>query len=141
MKDIQSSEWVTYVPEWEDNREDEDPITAELRPLTMAASGSYATSIKTEQVHGFRGQTRDNSVAVSQKQFRDNCRNITNLRVDGKEITTPQDLLGTRMVNGLVLELMGVINGDLSMLREGEAKNFASQSDGSKKAAGTAKPA
>jgi len=138
MKDIQISEWMTYVPAWMGNRDEEDPITVDLRPMTMKESERYAGMIVTTQRPGFRGQTQDNAVAVAKKQFMTCCQNIRGLSVNGQTITEPKELWETPLTD-LVNELTTAINS-VSVLQEGDVKNFVSPSAGSKKAsAGTAK--
>ena len=140
MKDINVSEWVTYVPEWMGNREEEDPMTVEAKPVFMKESEQYAGMIVTTQRPGFRNQTTDNTVKVGKKQFLNCVRNIKGLRFNGADITTAKQVWEDTPFSDLINELTSAINS-ISVLMEGDAKNFASQSDGSKKAAGTAKSA
>lgn len=132
MKDITISEWVTYVPAWINNRDEppEDQITVELRPLTMKESERYAAMIVSTQRPGFRGQATDNSVQVARRQFFDCCRNIRNLSVNGQEITMPEELWESPLIE-LVNELTTAINS-ISVLNEGDAKNFVRPSAGSR---------
>lgn len=140
MKDIEAYDWVTYTPEWDGNRDEDDPITVELRPVTMRESETYADMIVTKRRPGFRNQSTDNTVEVARKQFFACCRNIRNLRYGGKAITSPQELWETPLT-GLINELTTAIN-DISVLSGGEAKNSGSQSAGSPKGkAGTAESA
>ena len=140
MKDFKLQDWVTYVPSWLGNREDDNPITVEIHPLTMRESSSYAEMIVSTPRAGFRSQMKDNSVKVFRRQFIDNVRNIKNLSLNGRPITSGEELWDSPFTD-LITEIAEAMNS-ISTLTEGMVKNSASQPGGSLKArAGTAKTA
>jgi hypothetical protein len=135
MKDYAAVEgWVTYVPEFDDNREDLDPITAEIKPLTVREAQRRGGNVTAKNT---RDGIRTNAVDIRQQTFCGHVRNICHLRVGGKDITTPEELLDTGL-NALVEELDAAIT-DASRLSEGDLKNCKLRSDGSVgRVAGTA---
>jgi hypothetical protein len=129
MKDYTAVDgWTTYVPEFDGNREDDDPISAEILPLSVRESRVNAAKITAERVKGFRGKIRTNQAEISTEVFVKHVRNIRNLSVGGKPVTTAEELLDTNLLE-LVGEIEEAIN-NISILSEGDIKNFRLQSAG-----------
>ena len=130
MKDYsQDDGWVTYVPEYDGNRDDTDPVTVEVKPLTVREARNAMKNLSAERVKGFRNRFKTNQAEVSEKTFVRHVRNITNLRMNGKPVTTAEELLDTELID-LVDEIEAAIS-DISILSGGEVKNFRPQSGGS----------
>jgi hypothetical protein len=126
--------WVTYVPEFDENREDDEPITSEIRPLTVRESMRRSGNVTARQTKG--GGVATNSADIQRETFVAHVRNIRNLGVGGKAITTPEALLDTQL-HGLVTEIQQALT-DASRLAEGDVKNFKSRSAEGSSTAGTA---
>lgn len=122
-----AGEWVEYVPEFDENREDDDPITVEIQPMTVREAQRRSGNVKAKPMSG--GGIRTNSTEIRQETFCTHVRNIRNLMVAGEPVTTAEQLLGTGL-GELVAEIEDAIV-NISRLDEGDAKNFASRSDGS----------
>jgi hypothetical protein len=122
--------WVTYMPEFDGNRDDPEPITVEILPMTVREAKTNASKITAERVKGFRNRIRTNQAEISTETFRRHVRNVRNLTFNGTAVTTADELLDTNLVE-LVSEIEDVIN-DFSILNEGDVKNFRSQSAGSR---------
>ncbi len=134
MKEYPAAEgWVTYVPEFDDNRESDDPITVEIKPMTVRESMRKSGNVTAKNTSG---GIRTNAVDIRQETFCGHVRNVRNLRVGGKDIATAEDLLGTGL-GALVGEIEDAIT-NVSRLSEGDVKNFGSRSGGSGAEAGTA---
>jgi len=118
--------WTTYVPEFDGNRDDDEPVTVEIRPMTVREAQRRSGRVTARRAKSGGFQT--NAVEVTQDIFKACIRNITNLRVGGKPVTTADELLETNL-HGLVDELNEAIT-NVSMLNEGDVKNFKSQSGG-----------
>jgi hypothetical protein len=118
--------WVTYIPEFEGNREEANPITVEIKPLTVREARKAAGNITAKRAKG--GAFRTNQAEQSLATFRNHVRNIKNLKYNGQSITTPDELLDTPL-NQLADEIDAAIS-DASILDEGDVKNFELQSDG-----------
>lgn len=126
--------WVTYVPEFDGNREDEEPITAEIRPLTVRESMRRSGNVTARQVKG--GGVLTNTADIQRETFCAHVRNIRNLRSGGRPVTTPEELLDTQL-HGLVNEIQQAYT-DASTLSEGDIKNFKSRSASGSRTDGTA---
>jgi len=122
-----TEEWVTYIPEFDGNREDQNPITCEIRPLTVRESKQIAGGVTARRAKGGGFQT--NQAALSLKTFENHVRNIQNLTVNGQPVMTVEELLATPL-NELAGEIEAAVN-DISVLDEGDIKNFVRRSDGS----------
>ena len=117
--------WIIFIPEFDDNRDDPDPITAEIKPMTVREAQRRGGNVTAKNT---RDGIRTNAVDIRQQTFCGHVRNICHLRVGGKDITTPEELLDTGL-NALVDELDATIT-DASRLSEGDLKNCKVQSDG-----------
>ena len=117
---------ITYVPEFDGNRDDKDPITVEIRPQTVREAQQRSGSISARRVKGGGFQT--SAVKINQETFKAHVQNIKNLSFNGTPVTTAEELLNTPL-HDFVDELNEAIS-DISMLNEGDVKNFKSRSDG-----------
>lgn len=135
MREYPAAEgWVTYVPEFDENRESDDPITVEIKPMTVRETMRRSGNVTAKTTSG---GIRTNAVDIRQDTFCGHVRNVRNLRVGGSDIATADDLLGTGL-GALVGEIEDAIT-NVSKLSEGDVKNFKSRSGGSGgKADGTA---
>lgn len=120
------SRWITYIPECNGNREDRDPITVEILPLTVREARNQSRGIAAKRVKG--GGFKTNQAEISERTFLSHVRNIQNLTEEGKPITTAEELLDTYCIE-LTNEIEEAMS-DISMLDEGDIKNFKSRSDG-----------
>jgi hypothetical protein len=118
-------DWMVYVPEFDDNREDREPITVEIKPMTVREVQRMSGNVRAKPGHG---GVRTNAAEIRQETFLGHVRNVKNLKVGGKMIETAEDLLGTGL-NALVGEIEDAIT-NISRLSEGDIKNFGSQSAG-----------
>lgn len=129
MKDYTVNDsWTTFVPEFDGNREDDDPITVEIKPLTVRETRKNASKITAERVKGYRNKVRTNQAEISTETLIRHVRNIKNLRFNGKQVTTGEELLDTGLME-LAGEIEDAIN-DASILSEGDIKNLRPQSVG-----------
>ena len=127
MKDSKPIEgWIKYVPEFEGNRDDKNPVTVEVLPLTVRGVRSQTKGMVVKRIKG--GGIKSNQADLGEKSFLSHIRNIENLSEEGKPITTAEELLDSHWVE-LANELEEVIT-DISMLNEGDIKNFEQRSDG-----------
>jgi hypothetical protein len=136
MKDYSgTSGWVIYIPEFDGNREDANPITVEISPLTVREAKKNAGGVTARRAKGGGFQTNQSDIQIA--TFGKHARNIKNLTFNGKPITTVEELLETPL-NELSAEIEAAIS-DISILDEGDAKNYERQSDGSyRRVVGTA---
>ncbi len=118
-------DWVEYVPEFDDNREDREPITLEIKPMSVREVQRQSGNVRAKPGHG---GIRTNAVEIRQETFLSHVRNVKNLKVGGKMIETAEDLLETGL-NALVGEIEDAIT-NISRLSEGDVKNFKSRSAG-----------
>ena len=92
-----------YIPEWNDNRNDEDPIKFHLRDLTTAERDSY---VKFKLVEGKEPKTE----ADFQMIFSKCVKKIDNLEVDGEKIDSARKLLNTAGLWPLFMEVATYIS-------------------------------
>jgi len=120
-------EWIQYVPELNGNRDMKDPITVEILPMTVRDARRMSRGIVAKRVKG--GGFRTNQAEISEQLFLSHVRNIKNLTDEKwKAITTADELLDSHFI-GLTDEIEEAIN-DISILDEGDVKNFKLRSDG-----------
>jgi len=130
-------EWTVYVPEYDGNRDrpEENRITVEIKPLTVREARRITGGITAKRAKG--GGFRTNQAELSLNTLQNHVRNISNLDYEGEPVTTIDELLDTTYIE-LADEIDAAIS-DISILNEGDVKNFGSQSAGSPvKAGGTA---
>jgi len=127
MKEYKFSDgWVIYVPEFDGNRDEQEPITVEIKALMVKEAQQRTGKVTAKRVRGGGFQT--DTAKITQKQFTAHVKNITNLTVNGTPVTTGEELLNTPL-HELVDEINEAIS-DISMLNEGDIKNFGRRSDG-----------
>lgn len=125
---VNTERWVEYVPDFEfgdvENRSlpEDQQVVVLIHGLTFEEQQQYAEMLRMEQ-KGRKG-FRTNQTAIAKKQFCDNVKEIQNLIVNGEAITTPQQLLKTKL-NKLIEDVTLAIQ-DLSHLSEGDRKNLNS---------------
>lgn len=122
-------DWITYVPEFDGNRDrlEEKQITVEILPLTVRESRRISSGITAKRA---KGGFKTNQAELSLKTLENHVRNIKNLNYNGTPIKTVEELMDTTLI-GLADEIEAAIS-DASQLDEGDLKNFRSQSDGSR---------
>jgi len=122
-------EWITYVPEYDGNRDRPEghQITVDIKPLTVREARRITGGITAKRAKG--GGFRTNQSELSLQTLQNHARNIRNLSFGGKPVTTVDELLDTTYV-GLSDEIEAAIS-EVSILSEGDVKNFRSQSAGS----------
>ena len=118
--------WISFLPAFDGNRDDKNPITVDILPLKVSEAQRRSGNDTAKRVKGGGFQT--DSAKISQTIFKTHVVNITNLTVNGKPITTGEELLDT-MLHDLVDEIDGAMK-DMSILNEGDLKNFVQRSDG-----------
>lgn len=119
-------EWITYIPEWDGNRDTKNPVTVEILPLTVRETKRISKNIEARRVKG--GGFKTNQADISERTFLSHLRNITHLKENGKPITNAEELLDSYFID-LANEIEEAIS-DISILDEGDIKNFESRSDG-----------
>lgn len=116
-------DWIDYVPDVDDNREDETPMIMEISPMTaeeLRAAQRKNTPRKMSQRSAVRaGQ------AIVERVLSARVRNVRNYVVFGKEIQSGEDLVkhGESAVIDDVFEALT----NISKLSEGIKKKSASQ--------------
>src|SRR5687767_288787 len=83
-------DWVEYTPDVGDNRDDPEPLTVELRPMTGEAWRSYQRGLTIGK--GGRKDLARRSEKINGRILAENVRNVRNYMVDGKRITTGEEL-------------------------------------------------
>ena len=127
MKDYRKIEgWITYVPATDDNRLDENPVTVEILPLKVKETRDLAKTVAARRAKG--GGVITDSVEKNTRLLRSHVRNIRNLSIEGRPITTMEELEASNLTQ-LYNEIEEAVN-DISVLDEGDVKNFRRQSDG-----------
>lgn len=119
-------DWVTYVPECDGNRNEKDPITVEIRPLTVREAQRRAKNVIARRAKG--GGIQSDTIDINQKTFVAHVRNIQNLSANGQPITTADELLDTPL-NTLVAEIDEAMT-EISTLNEGDIKKYERRPDG-----------
>ena len=110
-RDIKKLEWMTYVPKWEGNDKEENPISLEIHPLGFIELTKYASMI-----NGSSGS----EIELGKKMVIENVRNVKNLKCNGKDITHGQEIWDLGIL-ALINEVAQAIL-DLSKLQDNEKK-------------------
>jgi len=113
-----------YKPEFDDNRDSENPYTVEITPLSAGDIQGYGDLIEVKPVKGFRNKKESNIGKIQKKQFVDNIGEITGLSdlLTGEKITGAKQLYEAPGMWDLVKELLKAME-DASVLRDGIEKN------------------
>jgi hypothetical protein len=89
---VSTSDWVTYIPNVDENRQDPNPLTVELHPMSAADVRAHQRALGSNK-------GSQNFMARSQQMwlevFRTRVRNVQNYRFNGKDILTGEDLFNT----------------------------------------------
>lgn len=123
---VVTGDWVVYVPEFADNRDDDDPVTVEIKPMSVRETQRRSGNVRAKP--GTSG-VKTNAMEIRQETFLAHVRNIHGLTVGGEQIVTAEQLLGTGL-SDLVAEIEDALT-NISRLDEGAEKNFARRSAGS----------
>lgn len=85
-------DWVTYVPDVDGNRLDENPLTVEIRPLSTEELRAYNRGLAAmgPKLSAKAQAKRADKVAL--RIFSDRVRNVRNYTVLGRKIETGADL-------------------------------------------------
>lgn len=121
MLNFKKEDWITYIPAYNGNRDDENPMTVEIHPLSHGEIVKYTDSIHVKQRDGFRGQVQSNQSAVQRRQFRDNVRKPLNCTINGAIIENSVQIYDDGPFD-LVKEIFGAME-NVSSLAEDEVKN------------------
>ena len=115
-------DWVTYVPEFENNRGDPNPVTCEIHPISTEELRAYQRgAISGKQDPRANARRAD---AVAKRIFSERVRNVRNY-VYGKPILTGADLYGAeQFIQDDVFQALT----DLSTLTEGLLGKLPSRS-------------
>lgn len=115
-RDIKKLEWHRYIPKWDDQDKDENPIEMELHPLSQSDLSQYGRIGEL-----LKKKNQDSYVSeLSKKMFVDNVRNIKNLKCNGVEIKDSEALWNLG-ISQLINEINEAIL-DISKLQEDEKK-------------------
>lgn len=116
-------DWVTYVPNVEDNRDDPDPLTVEIKHLTSEQHRAYTRGLLSGK--GLRDPGKRSQQIVA-RIFASCVRSVRNYVLNGEPITTGKDLFerGETLVIDDVYEAIT----SLSVLNEGMLGKSSSRS-------------
>ncbi len=122
IKSVSKKE-VVYVPAYAGNREDSDPLSVTIHPLTRADADIYAKKTKFFQRPGSKGEWDSNAIVIQRQQFIENVKSVKGFldSETGQEIT---DIIRfyEEAPHLLVEEIVEAII-DISRLKEIEIKN------------------
>jgi hypothetical protein len=85
-----AGEWVVYVPDIDDNRNDPDPLSVEILPLTAREMREI---VNVEAMRGRKsGDTAAAIASAQRKQFVAHVRNVKGYSLGGRPVVEAQDL-------------------------------------------------
>ncbi len=122
IKSVSKKE-VIYTPAYSGNREDSNPLTVTIHPLTRADADRYAKKTRYFQRPGSRGEWDSNALDVQKKQFLENVVKVSGF-IDsdaGIEITDIERFYD-EAPHPLIEEIIETIL-DISRLKDNEVKN------------------
>jgi len=119
-------DYAVYIPKYNGNDQDPDPMTIEVHPLSHGEVAKYGSKIERKAKRGFRGQETTNALAVQKLQFTENTRAIKNFILydenGEEEIVTESAVFYEKAPFPLVQEILEVME-EVSALTEAEEKN------------------
>ena len=119
------TEWVEYVPDVLDNRDDPEPMSLEIRPMTI----SDLREMQTTQGRRLAGKDADRrAVRLVTRILTERVRNVRNCYV-GREITTGAELAEYGL-SAIIDDVFSAII-DISKLQDSIKKNSGSPSGSS----------
>jgi hypothetical protein len=123
------AEWVEYIPDVGDNRFDDDPMTVEVRPMTVGDFKAFQRQYGPRLNVGAGAAIR-HAQKIAEKILRERVRNIVGYVHLGKPVRSGDDLVefGESEVCDDVFSAIVKI----SHLQEGLKKKYVSQSDSSR---------
>jgi len=106
-----------YIPEWNGNRDDPEPVVFHLRYLTTA---ERQQCMEREYLPDKNGGVRVAIKPDQERMFKLAVRKIENLEVNGRPLTTAGDVLSTPGLDLLFIEVSLYV---LTMNAEQDSKN------------------
>ena len=89
-RDVTTTEdWTPYIPDVDDNKDDPEPVSVELHPLTAEENRAYQRGLVGKRIGG---NLIERSHKVQERIFRDRVRNVKNYRVNGVPVLSGEDL-------------------------------------------------
>lgn len=113
-RNIKKLDWHLYIPKWDGNDKDENPISVEVHPLNHFELQKYGKASEEAK------KDPEYTLNLAKKMFVDNVRNIKNLKVNDVSIET-SDALWNLGISQIMNEISECIL-DLSKLQEHEKK-------------------
>ena len=125
IEDIES-EWVEYVPDIGDNRDDPEPCIMEIRPMSTREVREMQVQAAREISKGKKSQAIKVSMRLVERVISERVRNVQGCHIR-QDILTGEDLVewGT----GELIDDVWQAIQDISHLREGLKKKSVSSSD------------
>lgn len=114
---------VVFVPAYAGNREDSNPLTVTIHPMSRGDADEYAKKTRYFQRPGNRGEWDSNALTIQKKQFTDNVKAVSNfLDADGGAEITDVERFYDEAPHPLIEEILEAIL-DVSRLKDAEIKN------------------
>ena len=114
---------VVFVPAYAGNREDSNPLTVTIHPMSRGDADEYAKKTRYFQRPGNRGEWDSNALTIQKKQFIDNVKAVSNfLDADTNMEIVDVDRFYDEAPHPLIEEILEAIL-DASRLRDTEIKN------------------
>jgi hypothetical protein len=117
-----SEDWVSYIPEIDNNREDPDPLCVELHPMSAEEHRAHQRGLVTGKGQDIMARAH----RITERIFKERVRNVRGYVMHGKAITTGEELykLGeTDVIDDIMKALTNI-----STLSEGLLGKSKSQS-------------
>lgn len=114
-RDIKKLEWHHFIPKWDNQHLEKDPISVEIHPLSQTELSKYG-----RMSEALKKNNENYANDLSKKMFVENVRNVCNLKINGNEIITGESLFDsgiTQLINEVTEAML-----DISKLQDDEKK-------------------
>lgn len=119
-RNIKRLDWHLYIPKWDGNDKEIDPISLEIHPLSHRELSKYVNLSD-----DLKNKSPEMNLEISKKIFVDNVRNVKNLKINDASITDSEPLwdfgISDPSTSLLINEISAAIL-DLSKLQDHEKK-------------------
>lgn len=112
-----------FIPSYNGNRDDEDPLWVKIMPLNRDQADRYANLTNFKQKKGSKGEWKSNAIAVQKKQFTENVTEVYGFNdAENDSPITDINRFYNEAHNELIEEILTVLL-DSSQLEDQERKN------------------
>lgn len=122
-----TEDWVEYVPEWNDNRDNKDPIKCKIKYVSQEDQDRLTDNMIGQQRDGFRSKKGMKWTKAQRSMVNEHVKDISGVLVEDKEgnehiIKEMKDLYKIPQLKGLYIDIADALDAG-NNLEDFEIKN------------------